>query len=211
MGEYGGELEVGPERGRGGGVNPQPGVCGCEPPELGAEGLLPQAGHLLHQLAAGLQVVGELQRPGRAHTLPSASSPLSSHRPPWAPALHAAQLVADVGSPSVRQLGDGIVQDRQGAVGGPGRLDFLHGPDDVIDDAAILVVWEAEVGEGVVEAAEAGGGKRHLHLVDVPVQLRGDKDVSVMNCKVSVNNTQRRAGVHLHVVTIVLSASPPFL
>lgn len=83
--------------------------------------------------------------------------------------------MANVRLPPVCQLSDGVPQDWNRAVGGASQLDLLHGTDDVIDDANVLVIREAEVGEGVVEAVEACSRDCHLHLVDPPVELQEDK------------------------------------
>lgn len=87
--QHGGELEVCPQRGRGGGVEPQLWVQRCKLLQLSTEGLFPLAGHPVHQATSSLEVVGELQRPGRTDALPLGSRPLTSHRPAGAPALDA--------------------------------------------------------------------------------------------------------------------------
>ena len=147
----------------------------CKVLQLSAEGVFPLAGNPVHQAAADLEVVGELQRPGWTYTFPPGSCPRASHHPTGTPTLHPAQLVANVRLPSICQLRDWVPQDGDGAIGGASWLDFLHGTNDVIDDADILVIGETEVGEGVVEAVEARGRVRHLHLVDPPVELRDEK------------------------------------
>lgn len=129
------------------------------------------ASHSVHQAASGLEVVGELQRPGRPYAFSFASCPRTTYRTVGTPALHATQLVTDVRLPSVCQLRDRVPQDRDGAVECASRLDLFHGTNNIIDDADVLVIRQTEVGEGVVEAVEACGRDGHLHLIDPPVEL----------------------------------------
>lgn len=134
-------LEVPLQRGRGEGVKPQLRVFCTEALQLTAEQQLPASRHHLIQRTGHLQVVGELESAGGTDTFSTAAR-----------RLHPAELVSDVGLSPIFEPCDGVAQRRHGPVRHAGRPHLLQHSQDVVYDAVLAVVQQAEVSEGVVEA-----------------------------------------------------------
>lgn len=133
-------------------------MCCTEALQLAAKEQLPASRHHLVQRAGDLQVVRKLESAGSTDAFSTAAH-----------YLNPAELVSNIGLSPILELCDGVAQWQNGPVGGTCCSHFLQNSQDVIYDAVLAIVQQAEVSEGIVEAQH-----RNLHVGDGTVKLKRD-------------------------------------